>query len=423
MSNQNWYGTNDWYAPMEQAPVEAKSGIKRKKGMTPGRIFGIIAIAVLLIVGTSMAFSGTGDSNPVLSMDEFAVPTMPSSPEEFFESYYEYVESYDADIRIPLAELPVDFDMQLKEPAEEKLELKELYKKCSPSIVAISGYIDGGIGYSWGTGIILSEDGLILTNTHVVDGCDSAKVTLYDDRVFEAKLVGGDTISDIAVLKIEADNLIPADFGESSILEVGEEVAAIGNPLGETFRMTLTNGIISAIERGIQYNGNSMSLIQTNTAINEGNSGGALFNMYGQVIGITNMKMMSNYSSIEGIGFAIPSGTVREVVSSLVKEGKVSGRASIGITVGAIPSNAASTYDMPEGLYVTAVSEGSDAKEQGIKAGDVLVEVEGVPVSVTDDVLALKEGKAVGESMHFKLWRDGRYYEVDVKLVDTNDLK
>ena len=148
---------------------------------------------------------------------------------------------------------------------------------------------------------------------------------------------------------------------------MGDKVAAIGNPLGETFRMTLTDGIISAIERGISYNGHSMTLLQTNTAINEGNSGGALFNMYGQVIGVTNMKMMSSYSSIEGIGFAIPSSTVATVVDSLVKYGEVIGRAAIGITVGPVPQNAMSYYSLPEGLYVSAVNENSDAAAKGIK--------------------------------------------------------
>jgi len=426
MSNDNWYSTNDWYTPLNQVAEaenrEAGKPKKKKKGLTPARIAGILVIVVLLIIGSSVALSGTGDSQPVIPQNDSALPEMPLDPEDFFEDFYESVQTDAADINIQQAKLPIKFDLQLKEAGAQALELKELYKKCAPSIVSIAGYKEGIAGYTWGTGVVLSSDGLILTNTHVIDGCDSATVTLYDDSQYEATLVGADAISDIAVLKVNAKALTPAEFGESSSLEVGEKVAAIGNPLGETFRLTLTDGIISAIERGIQYNGHSMSLIQTNTAINEGNSGGALFNMYGQVIGITNMKMMGSYSSIEGIGFAIPSGTVREVVSSLVVDGKVSGRASIGITVGPIPENAASAYDMPEGLYVSDVSEGSDAKEQGIKKGDVLVEVNGQLVRSTDDVLAQKEGHAVGESMHFKLWRSGEYYEVDVKLVDTNDI-
>lgn len=426
MSNENWYSTNDWYAPLkpaapENAPESPKTK-KKRKGLTPVRIGGILLIVVLLIVGSSVAFSGKGEPAPQIPQSDSMLPGMPANPEDFFENFYEIVQTDTADINMEQAKLPIEFDLQLNRAGAGELELVEIYKKCSPSIVSIAGYKEGSAGYAWGTGVVLSEDGLILTNTHVINGCDSATVTLYDDSKYEARIVGADYISDIAVLKIEAKALTPAEFGESSSLEVGEKVAAIGNPLGESFRLTLTDGIISAIERGIQYNGHSMSLIQTNTAINEGNSGGALFNMYGQVIGITNMKMMGNYSSIEGIGFAIPAGTVREVVNSIVVDGVVSGRASIGITVGPIPENAASAYDMPEGLYVSDVSEGSDAKEQGIKKGDVLVEVNGLPVRTTDDVLAKKEGVSVGESMHFKLWRSGKYYEVDVKLVDTNDI-
>ena len=295
-----------------------------------------------------------------------------------------------------------------------------------PSVVGISGYTGKAIGYSWGSGVILSSNGLILTNTHVIDGCDRAVVTLYDDREFEAKLVGADSISDIAVLKIEATGLPAAEFGLSDALTIGEHVAAIGNPLGESFRMTLTDGIISAIERGVNFKGRSMSLLQTNTALNEGNSGGPLFNMYGQVIGITNMKMMSSGSSIEGIGFAIPSATVCGVVNALIADGEVRGRPSIGITVGPIPDNVREVYGdkLPAegGLYISDVSKGSDAEAKGLREGDVLLEVNGQPVAATNDVAVIKDQFSVGDSLHFKIWREGEIIEVDVELKDTNDI-
>ena len=211
--------------------------------------------------------------------------------------------------------------------------------------MSISGYKGESVGYNWGSGVIIRSDGLVLTNTHVLEDCDQAVVTLVDGTEYEAKLIGADTVSDIALLLIDAHGLPTAALGESSNLRVGDRVAAIGNPLGEDFRNTLTDGIISAIERGMNYHGRSMTLLQTNTAINEGNSGGALFNLYGQVIGITNMKMMSSYSSIEGIGFAIPSVTVCNVVNALLRDGEVKGRPAIGITVGAIPENAKTKYD------------------------------------------------------------------------------
>ena len=350
---------------------------------------------------------------------------MPDDYHEFFENFYTTTEDGRTTVKIERAPLPVKFSCTI-EAAGEELSLQELYRRCSQSIVAISGYIDGKSGYNWGTGIILSADGLVLTNTHVIADCDRATVTLGDDSVLEAKLVGADSISDIAVLKIEASGLTPAVFGDSAALEIGDSVAAIGNPLGEEYRLTLTRGIISGIERGINYKGHNMSLLQTDTAINEGNSGGPLLNMYGQVIGITNMKMMSSYSSIEGIGFAIPSVTVVNIINTLVKNGAVVGRPSIGITVGQIPDEAREKWPdmMPEdgGLYISAVAEGSDALEKGIRPGDILLEANGVPVSTTDEVSAMKDKLAVGETMHFKILRDGKILEFDVALVDTNDV-
>ena len=311
MSNYDWYNDESWYAPL--APVEEKPCTKpaKKKKKIRIRVIGAVCLALLLLIGTSIAFrepeskeTGTPALPSVGESDD-----MPENWQDFFDTYYESVQTDVAEINIPRAELPINFSLELQSAPENELSLQALYQNCSPSIVAISGYVDGKTGYSWGTGVVLSQDGLILTNTHVIEDCDRATVTLYDDSVYEAKLVGADAISDVAVLKIEAGGLPAASFGDSGSLMVGDRVAAIGNPLGETFRMTLTDGIISAIERGINYNGHSMTLLQTNTALNEGNSGGPLFNMYGQVVGVTNMKMMSSYSSIEGIGFAIPSAT------------------------------------------------------------------------------------------------------------------
>ena len=347
---------------------------------------------------------------------------MPDNFADFFESFYETVQEDVADIGIERVPLPIEFELALLDSPAEPLSLQELYAACAPTIVGISAYRGNEVGYSWGTGVILSSDGLILTNTHVVNESDRATVTLSNDEVYPARLVGADAISDVAVLKIEAEGLIPAVFGQSGALRVGDPVAAIGNPLGEEFRSTLTDGIISAIERGVSYNGRTMTLLQTNTALNEGNSGGALFNMYGQVIGVTNMKMMSSYSNIEGIGFAIPSLTVQNVVRALVRDGEVRGRPAIGITVGSIPESAASHYELPEGLYISDVSKGSDAEKQGIRPGDILTAVNGVPVKTTDEVNALKNELQVGDTMHFTIWRDGKLMEFAVRLVDTNDI-
>lgn len=424
MSNYDWYNDESWYAPL--APVEEKPCTKpaKKKKKIRIRVIGAVCLALLLLIGTSIAFrepdtkeTGTPALPSVGESDD-----MPENWQDFFDTYYESVQTDVAEINIPRAELPINFSLELQSAPENELSLQALYQNCSPSIVAISGYVDGKTGYSWGTGVVLSQDGLILTNTHVIEDCDRATVTLYDDSVYEAKLVGADAISDVAVLKIEAGGLPAASFGDSGSLLVGDRVAAIGNPLGETFRMTLTDGIISAIERGINYNGHSMTLLQTNTALNEGNSGGPLFNMYGQVVGVTNMKMMSSYSSIEGIGFAIPSSTVKNVVNALVTQGEVRGRPSVGITIGGIPDNASEYYSIPGGLYVSDVTRGSDAEAKGIQVGDIITAVNGQPVSSVDEVGAMKNQLNVGDTMTFTIWRDGEIFDVDVVLMDTNDI-
>ena len=410
----------DWYAPLEEHTSPESEKKKRKPGKASWRIGGAILLVVLLIAASSLIFSGSNQRTeaPYISGDG-----MPDDWNDYLDNYYQVTESKDAEIKLPRAELVPDFKVAISSDRGKELSLQELYDQCSKSIVAIKGYQDGVDGYYWGSGIILSKDGLILTNTHVIENCDTARVTLYDNSSYAATLVGADSTSDIAVLKIEATGLTPASFGDSAELAIGDKVAAIGNPLGETFRMTLTDGIISAIDRGISYNGHSMTLLQTNTAINEGNSGGALFNMYGQVIGVTNMKMMSSYSSIEGIGFAIPSSTIAAVADSLMQYGEVRGRTAIGITVGAIPENVTSHYDLPTGLYVSAVEEKSDAAAKGIQQGDIITAVNGSPASATSDILTVKNTLGVGDTITFTIWRDGETFDVDVTLVDENDLK
>ena len=410
----------DWYAPLEEHTSPESERKKRKPGKASWRIGGAILLVVLLIAASSLIFSGSNQRTeaPYISGDG-----MPDDWNDYLDNYYQVTESKDAEIKLPRAELAPDFKVTISDERGKELSLQELYDQCSKSIVAIKGYQDGVDGYYWGSGIILSEDGLILTNTHVIENCDTASVTLFDNSSYDAALVGADSTSDIAVLRIEATGLTPASFGDSAELAIGDQVAAIGNPLGETFRMTLTDGIISAIDRGISYNGHSMTLLQTNTAINEGNSGGALLNMYSQVIGVTNMKMMSSYSSIEGIGFAIPSSTIAAVADSLMQYGEVRGRTAIGITVGAIPENVTSHYDLPTGLYVSAVEEKSDAAAKGIQQGDIITAVNGSPASATSDILTVKNTLSVGDTITFTIWRDGETFDVDVTLVDENDLK
>ena len=300
---------------------------------------------------------------------------------------------------LPAAPTDSSVTMTLQPAGGSALSLQSVYAKCLPSVVGIHADISRS-EYSTGTGVVLTSDGYIVTNTHVLDGAKAVTVTTSDGTEYTGKLVGADAVSDIAVLKIEAQGLTPAEFGDSSSLQVGDDVVSIGNPLGEQLRWTMTNGIISAI--------------------NEGNSGGPLINMYGQVIGITNMKALS--TGVEGIGFAIPTASIRPIVNALLADGRVSGRVSIGITVGAVSSAASEYYDLPEGLYISAVAEGSDAEKQGIQSGDMLLAVNGQAVTTTYDVSAVKDGLKVGDTVTLTIYRDGKTFDVDVKLVDTNDI-
>ena len=408
MSNLDRKG-GSWYAPLERPRTEKK----KRRPKSTWLWIGLPVLVLLLIVGTSLAFAGTGSTSP---------GAMPSDWSDYLESFDQSSQSDTLETSIERTVLEQPFTLPLAQPGEQELSLQELYAACADSIVGITAYPEDQDGYYWGTGIIADEAGLNVTNAHVIEGCASAEVTLYNNESYEALLVGADAVSDLALLKIDCSGLPAASFGDISSLSVGDPVAAIGNPLSEEFRSTLTNGIISAIDRGMNYNGHTMSLLQTNAAINEGNSGGALFNMYGQVVGITNMKMMSYFSSIEGIGFAIPSSTVKAVVDQLAENGEVRGRPSIGITVGAIPQEAVENYELPEGLYISAVAENSDAAAQGIREGDILLAIDGQSVSTTEEVAAIRDTKGVGDSLRFTIWRQGETFEVDVRLMDTNDI-
>lgn len=302
-------------------------------------------------------------------------------------------------------------------PGGEAPALTTLYTQCSPSVVSVSAFLDDGT-HAWGSGVLLSSDGYLVTNNHIIEHSVTAEVTLSDDRTYDAALVGYDVQTDLAVLKIDAEGLTPAVFGDSDALQIGEAVAAIGNPLGPEYRNTLTDGIISAMGREISSNGYSMLLLQTNTAINEGNSGGPLFNAYGQVIGITNMKIISPTSGVEGIGFSIPASTVIEVVNTLMQTGHVA-RPSLGITLGPVPEDAAEYYKIPQGLYITAVQEASDAYAAGLRPGDILTAVNGTPVTTTEEVLEIRNAYQIGDSLTMTLFRDGRTIDTDVKIYDA----
>ena len=302
------------------------------------------------------------------------------------------------------------------------LSLQQIYKKVIPSVVSITSTLRSGS--STGTGIIMSEDGYIITNDHVIESAVAIEVLTSDDRVYSASLVGSDATSDLAVLKVEATELAAAEFGSSEDMEVGDSVVAIGDPLGKELRGTMTDGIISAINRDLVVNGRGMTLMQTNAALNNGNSGGPLINAYGQVIGINTMKMSSYYStaSVEGLGFAIPISTAKPIIDELILQGYVSGRPAIGISGRKLPEAVQAYYRLPDGIYVEAVDPASDAFQKGIQAGDTITAIEGVPVETMDDLNVVKNQFQAGETVNLTIYRSGELYSVEVVLVDAASL-
>ena len=303
-------------------------------------------------------------------------------------------------------------------PQEGGLSLQEIYAKSIHSVVSITASRSGGV--STGTGVVLTDGGYLVTNAHVVDGARAITVQLYDDRTFPAALVGRDEISDLAVLHIECTGLTPAQFGNSDNLRVGDSVIAIGDPLGVKFRGTCTDGIVSAINRGVDVGGHTMTLIQTNAALNTGNSGGPLINAYGQVIGINTMRIGSfaEDSGVEGLGFAIPSTTMQEIVSQLIAQGYVSGRPTLGITGESLSVFYQHYYRLPAGMYITEVDRSSDAYVKGIQSGDILTRIDDVSVTNMADLKTAVGDKSVGSVVKVVVYRGGQAYEVELELTE-----
>lgn len=421
----SWYDSKSsgWYRPnaVPRTGSAAKSGAPatpppRRKNT---RITALMICLLIVVAGVVFVLSGLG-----ANVTEFNDDGNPKDWHDYMDRVYGGSTPTSAvDVKLPTVSDRGSLTLRMGS-GSGALDFSTIYEKCSPSVVGIKVFKGSDNDYfAWGTGVIASENGYIITNTHVIDGGETAKVVLSSGKEYDALLVGFDASSDVALLKIDAAGLPAAEFASSSTLMVGDSVAAIGNPLGQNLSLTMTRGIVSALNREISYNGTTMSLIQTDASINEGNSGGPLFNERGQVVGITNMKMISNLGSgIEGLGFAIPSDTVKSIVSALIADGKVTGRITIGVTVGPVSEYAAKYYDIPQGLYVSYVTAGSDAEKQGIEAGDIIVAVNGKDAFTTQAVTEAKEGLKIGDSIEFTVWRDGKTFTANVKLMDASDM-
>ena len=392
------------YADRARQPEQRK---KRRWGILLWILAG--AAVVALIIGTAVYFSR--EQEPEAELD-------PSEYYQFFEEYGKS-QTITGENDIPRADPDPSVQLTLETSADlEALELQTLYDRCVVSVVGVMGQVSGR-DYSWGTGIIMTADGYILTNTHVLDDTDGVEISLYDGTVYEAKLVGADAENDVAVLKIDAEGLTPAAFADSDEAAVGDRVVAIGNPLSGTFSGTMTDGIISGLSRDVTYGGRTSTLLQTNAALNEGNSGGPLFNIYGQVIGITNMKMMTTSSgTVEGIGFAIPTTTVKTVADQLLAEGHTKDRPCLGIYVYEVEAE----EDHPGGLLVDSVEAEADAARQGLQAGDIVTAINGETITDFDLVQDTLNAMDIGDTVTLTIWRDGTQLERTVKVMSYNAL-
>lgn len=287
-----------------------------------------------------------------------------------------------------------------------------------PAVVGINNNIRtfrGVVAQGSGSGIIFDSSGYIVTNNHVIEGASSITVTLPgNDKPIPATLIGSDSKTDLAVIKINANNLPAAKFGDSSKVRVGDLAIAIGNPLGQEFAGSVTVGYISAVNRVINFDNKQLKLLQTDAAINEGNSGGALVNEAAEVIGINTLKNLG----AEGMGFAIPINEAKPIIEELIKNGYVA-RPFVGISYQFVDEERAKIYNTPVGAQIQQVVVGSGAEEAGIKPGDILVAFDGQELKNIDTLPEILKDHKIGDIVDAKIWRNGSYLTLKIKLKDS----
>ncbi|HJF52960.1 MAG TPA: trypsin-like peptidase domain-containing protein [Butyricicoccus pullicaecorum] len=406
---QEWMHQEDKRAAKHARKLaRAERRKNRKFGRKPVLIAGSIAAACVLLVGgiaIGSSMSGGADNNSSSVSATSVNSNLPS--------------------------VNISSPTTTSNSTNDGLSGEEIYAKVSPSVVSIQAVnLTSGEGGT-GSGVIMSADGYIITNNHVVvdenTGVQQDKITVYmsDGTSFPAEVIGLDEQTDLAVLKIDpaGTTLTPAEFGDSNSLLVGEEVYAIGSPGGLDLANTITGGHISALNRDITIDDRVMSLIQTDAAINPGNSGGALINKYGQVIGITSAKLGISY--YEGLGFAIPMDTVKPIVDELIQNGYIAGRPQIGISGQNVSEQQSAAYGIPQGVRVINVDSRSNAAAAGVQANDIITGINGTEVTDMDGVNAVKDELSAGDKITLTLYRmsTGKTFTVSFALNDQHDLQ
>jgi serine protease Do len=303
----------------------------------------------------------------------------------------------------------------------DEMSVVDIAKKAGPAVVGVLSKMQTPSFFGAmqeqegsGSGIVIQSDGYIITNNHVIDGAASVSVVLSNGKEYEAKVVGKDNKTDLAVIKIDEKDLPTAELGQSAALEVGELAVAIGNPLGQEFAGSVTAGVISALNRTMNVDGRQYTLIQTDAAINPGNSGGALVNKYGQVVGINTVKIGA--SGYEGMGFAIPIDIAMPIINELLESGYVKGRPVIGVSLREINEQMSKRYNLPVGLYVLEVSEFSGAEKAGVKISDIITKADGQEVKTVEELNKLRDMHKAEESITLTVIREDRVMTIAIVL-------
>ena len=401
----------------ERARTQAQARERRQRRRRRRIAVSVTALAALVCLGLGLwygewyasrpfgYYGGWGSAYPPYGEDYYWEAEELSETETTIERY-----PTGSEARLTLAE----------DHAGEPLAAGEIYAKVNPAVVTVLGR--QGPAYSVGTGVIFTEDGYLVTNYHVISGCSACLVWVTDsygvDTEYEAQLVGYDENNDLAVLKIDAIALPVAEFGVSDDLKVGDRVYAIGNPLGVELRNTLTDGLVSAIDRDVDVEGVTMTLIQTNAALNSGNSGGPLINQYGQVVGINTIKMMSGDDTIEGLGFAIPTSLAVRWINEMIQYGEIQPQPVLGLSISVIPET---LPDGALGLRIDEVVPDLSGDNAGILVGDYIVSFNGQEVSSTAEILAIRRELQVGDLVPVRIWRNGEYLDLTMEMMAETD--
>lgn len=411
-NNQNSEWNFDSYDTQTNASAPNPKKPSGKKGgkIALGIAGGILSVAVVgfSIYGVYSAFNTMGNAGGFISGEDG-----PQSSQS------------QVDENLPSLDINGTPNTEETVAADGKLTTTQIAEKVKPSVVGIVQYqyTSSSIAAAGeGSGVIMTSDGYILTNAHVIEGASGIKAVLSDGTEYEARVVGSDTRTDLAVIKIDAENLTPAEFGDSDALKDGEKVVAIGNPGGLAFAGSVTQGIVSGTNRQVSSEYGDMKYIQTDAAINPGNSGGALVNEYGQVIGINSSKIAA--TEYEGIGFAIPMNDAKPIIDDLIQNGRVTGRVMLGVyNPIAVDEIAARVYGVPTGVQIAATDPNSDLAKKGVMAGDIITAINDTPVSSVADIRNIIDEFKPGDTVKLAVYRrtqgqKDKSFEVVVALME-----